>query len=308
VAEEAVALARASGDPQALGAALHARRVALWRADRLDERLATTTELIALGEREGLLELEVQGRHWNFVDLLESGDVAGADAALERYVEAAERLGVAAWSWYVPLWRGCRAAMAGRYDEARALGADAARIGTRAGDANAARDVWIQETSMLFEQERFDELDEGPALAALEASAVPGAWHSGLAWVLAARGDTERGRRHLDAIAAGGWALLPRDANHLACLCECAEAAAHLADAVRGRELLAMLEPYGERNILNARAVNSYGSGWFALGRAATAAGDLDAAAAHLRRAFEHNRAMGALPRAELARRRLAEL
>jgi hypothetical protein len=69
-----------------------------------------------------------------------------------------------------------------------------------------------------------------------------------------------------------------------------------------------MLEPYGTRNILNARAVNAYGSGFYALGCAAQAAGDTAAAAEYLRRAVEHNRAMGALPRAALAERRLAEL
>jgi hypothetical protein len=305
---QAVELARATGDPAALGAALHARRIALWRADRLQERLATTAELIALGEREGLPELEVQGRHWNFVDILESGDTDAARRALNRYEEATDRLGLPAWSWYVPLWRGCLAAMRGEYDAARELAARAAEIGTRAGDANAARDAWIQKTAILFQQERFDELDEKPALEALAASAVPGAWHSGLAWVFAARGDHDRARRHLDAIAADGWALLPHDVNQLACLHELAEAAAFLGDADRGRDLLRMLAPYGARNILNARAVNAYGSGSYALGRAATAAGDRGAAAAHLRCAVEHNRAMGATPWAELAERRLAAL
>jgi DNA-binding SARP family transcriptional activator len=304
---DAVALARAVGDPRALGAALHARRIALWRADRLDERLATTEELIALGTREGLTELEVQGRHWRFVDLLEAGDVGAADAELERYADATARLGLPAWSWYVPLWRACRAAMAGRYAEAEALGREAAAIGARAGDANAGRDVWMQRTAMLFEQERFDELDEASALAALEASARPGAWHSGIAWVFAARGDP-RAAAHLDALAAGGWALLPHDANHLACLSEAAEAAAYLGDAARGRDVLAMLAPYTDRNVLNARAVNAYGSGAFAAGRAATAAGDRELAARHLARAVEHNRALGAWPRAELAERRLREL
>ena len=156
--------------------------------------------------------------------------------------------------------------MAGRYAEAVALGEEAARIGTLAGDANAARNASIQATAILLEQERYDELEEGPALAALESSAVPGAWHSGLAWVFAARGETERGRHHLDAIARDRWALLPRDANHLACLHECAEAAAYLGDADRGADLVALLAPYAGRCILNARAVNAYASGAYAIG------------------------------------------
>jgi hypothetical protein len=117
-----------------------------------------------------------------------------------------------------------------------------------------------------------------------------------------------RARHHLDAIARDDWALLPRDANHLACLHECAEAAAYLRDAARGRELVAMLAPYADRCILNARAVNAYASGSHALGRAATAAGDRAAAREHLARAAAHNRALGADPRAALAERCLREL
>jgi hypothetical protein len=69
-----------------------------------------------------------------------------------------------------------------------------------------------------------------------------------------------------------------------------------------------MLAPYADRCILNARAVNAYASGSYALGRAATAAGDRTAAAAHLARAVEHNRALGALPRAAIAERFLRDL
>ena len=109
-------------------------------------------------------------------------------------------------------------------------------------------------------------------------------------------------REHLDAVAREDWAILPGDANQPACTYEPAEAAAYLGDAARGRELLAMLEPYARRNIINARAVNACGSSWYALGRAATAAGDLHAAEAHTRGAAEKTRAMGA-PAPRRARR-----
>ena len=198
--------------------------------------------------------------------------------------------------------------MAGRYAEAAALGEEAARIGTLAGDANAARNAWIQATAILFEQERYDELEEGPALAALESSAVPGAWHSGLAWVFAARGETERGRHHLDAIARDGWALLPRDANHLACLHECARLPPTWATPAAA--------PSSSRCSRPTRAAASSTPAPSTRTRAGPTRSAAPrrpratyvAAAEHLARAVEHNRALGAEPRAALAERRLREL
>ena len=53
LSEEAVGLARASGDPQALVAALHARRYVLWSPSRLAERVGLADEMIAVAERTG---------------------------------------------------------------------------------------------------------------------------------------------------------------------------------------------------------------------------------------------------------------
>src|SRR5262249_8537161 len=71
--DEAVAVAQRAADPAALVAALNARRVALWSAAYLDERLETATEIVAAAERAGDVEGVLQGRNWRVADLLESG-------------------------------------------------------------------------------------------------------------------------------------------------------------------------------------------------------------------------------------------
>ena len=76
LSEAAVAAARASGDADALLAALNARHVALWHPDGLAERIAVAGELIALAAAHDRPEDELQGRNWRAVDLWETGDLA----------------------------------------------------------------------------------------------------------------------------------------------------------------------------------------------------------------------------------------
>ena len=65
-------------------------------------------------------------------DLLELGDVAGADAELDAYARLAEELRQPQHLWHVPLLRAMRAMMDGRFDEAERLAEEAPRGGERA--------------------------------------------------------------------------------------------------------------------------------------------------------------------------------
>ena len=79
LAEKAVATARSAADPGALAVALTASHVVHWAPEHLRTRLAAADELVTLGERGGDAEIELHGRHWRVVDLLERGDVAAAE-------------------------------------------------------------------------------------------------------------------------------------------------------------------------------------------------------------------------------------
>ena len=76
--EEAVAAAHTLADPGALAVALTASHVVHWAPEHLSVRFAAADELVALGKRAGDPEIELHGRHWRVVDLLEQGDVASA--------------------------------------------------------------------------------------------------------------------------------------------------------------------------------------------------------------------------------------
>jgi len=108
--EEAVAAAHKLADPGALAMALTASHVVHWAPEHLSVRFAAADELVALGKRAGDPEIELHGRHWQVVDLLEQGDVASAADEIGIYERLAAEARLPAFSWYVPAWR---AAVAG---------------------------------------------------------------------------------------------------------------------------------------------------------------------------------------------------
>ncbi len=301
---EAIELARGSGDQDALARALAARHVALWRPDRLDERLAVAAELVGLGG-----EAELEGRHWRFVDLMEAGDGDAMRAELDAYERLAAELRIPAWSWYVHVWRGAIAMIEGRFQEAERL-VDAARDAARqAGDPNADLTWFAQMGSVLLESGRVAEMEMSEeVLSRASAPEVPMAWQSGMSWLLSVKGEPERGRAILRSAAADGFDAVPWDLNRVATLCEFTEAALLLGEYDVCALLEPLLAPFAANQAVNARAIDSYGSVRYFLGRLAAARSDLSVAIDQLERAVEANLRIGAGPRTALARVELARV
>ena len=139
---DAVQSARASGDATALASALGARHVALWRPDRVDERLAVADEMTAAAHEARDRHAELQAHNWRVTDLFELGDMPAWREETARHARLAKELRFPAFEWYTPLWGATEAMLAGRYDEADRLVAEAEESGKRAGirDAGAVRE------------------------------------------------------------------------------------------------------------------------------------------------------------------------
>ena len=138
LSEQAVADARASGDPGALAAALNARRVALWRPAHTRSRLDVVDEMIVAAEAAGDRESVLQARNWRVVDLWELGRMDELRREIDGYERLADEVGLPHYRWYVPLWRATLAILAGRWDEGAALTAQAEALGRRAADPERA--------------------------------------------------------------------------------------------------------------------------------------------------------------------------
>ena len=68
-------------------------------------------------------ELELEGAGWTVVDLLELGDVAGADIQIAAASRLAAALHRPLYEWWTSLFRCARAQLDGRFDEAERLAA-----------------------------------------------------------------------------------------------------------------------------------------------------------------------------------------
>jgi len=305
LSEQAVADARASGDPGALAAALNARRVALWRPAHAASRLEVVDEMIVAAEAAGNPESVLQAHNWRVVDLWELARMDELRRELEHYQRLADEVGLPHYRWYVPLWRASLATLAGRWDEARELTEQAEAIGRRAADPNAPLHARIQRRHFaLFMQFRFTEVDRDWTLQQADSAPLSAPWLAVVARVDAGSGRHDSARDLLARLIAAGVAM---NVNWLqACLL--ADAAADLADRAAAAYLHERLEPHADLFAVIARGAGSYGSTELYLGRLAATLGHLEEAEARLRRAVAVNDAAGSPTFAAISMLRLGQV
>ena len=82
--QQAVEMARRLDDPHTLIVALWGRWLSLRNPDSLEQRLADTREMITIAERAGERDFALEARYYRIADLLEAGDIVGADVAAAR--------------------------------------------------------------------------------------------------------------------------------------------------------------------------------------------------------------------------------
>lgn len=191
---QAVAVARATADPRALTAALNARHVALWRPDRLRERLEAADEMVEAAYAAGERHLELQARNWRVVDLFELGEMDAWRLEVGRHGALSAELRLPAFTWYTPLWRAVEALHRGSFAQAQALRGEALEAGRRAGDPNAelfTQMLMLQDALLRLDFSAFDL----PLFEEKIATSPAGvSWRCGYTWMLVELGRLdERG-------------------------------------------------------------------------------------------------------------------
>ncbi len=301
----AVATARASGDASALASALSARHVALWRPDRVEERLAVADEMIAAARASGDRQAELQAHNWRVADLFELGEMTAWREEIARHARLAEELRLPAFQWYTPLWAATEAMLAGRYEDAERLSAEAGEAGIRAGDRNAAVFAGIVRFCSQLEREAFGEMDIAFVEDKIANSPAGIAYRGGYTWMLAGRGETERAREQLHTTMKLNHAF---DANWLSFQAELAEASVLLGDATFAAALHERLAPYAGRPVTAGRAACSFGAVDRTLGGLAGLLGRESDAVRHLEDAIRLNDTFGCVVWRRRAERDLSQL
>ncbi len=283
---DAVQSARASGDPTALASALGARHVALWRPDRVDERLAVADKMAAAAREAGDRHTELQAHNWRVTDLFELGDMPAWREETGRHARLAQELRLPAFQWYTPLWAATEAMLAGRYDDTARLAAEAEESGRRAGDRNAELFANMVRFCASMERAAFDETDFEFLADKIANSPAGLSYRGSYAWILAGLGETERAREELRTAMTLPH---PFDANWMSFQTELAETVVLTDDTTYAATLYERLTPYAGRPATAGRAVASYGAIDRHLGGLAAVLGRKDDAIHHLENAIRLN-------------------
>ncbi|NMO54054.1 ATP-binding protein [Actinoplanes sp. TBRC 11911] len=284
LADEALALARHTGDSGTIAEVLDARLHALWDPAAAEERLATASEIVERAREAGNATVERRGLFWRFVALAELGDLDAAEAALTAYARAGELDGDAE-AGVVTLARQAMLAMIrGRFDLTEALTEEVVVAGHDAGLADTDRLSFTLRGWLAIL--RGDAGSEATRLQRF-ARRLPGQFFE----ATAARTLAESGRdaealleldRLLPSVLAGTG---PR---WIGAVADLALVASHGGDAASVRALYDALVPYRGRLVVWGGANMITGPVDDYLGRLSRRLGEVAGGARHFAQAMEH--------------------
>ena len=253
--------------------------------DSLEQRLADGREAIAVAERARERDFALEARFYRVTDLVEAGDIAGADLGLREYLIAEAELkdrfkrGL--------LLQGMRALMDGRLAEAASLAQQAFIAGQQSGRPLTLNAFLVQHGNAMWELGRLGELEpQQRAYVAQNPLIVFG--RCGLQLILVQLGRLEEARTEFENLARDEFAQVPRDWNWLASMFVLADICVDLGEAKHAEVLYRLLAPYSARNAMLGW-YHTYGSIAFALGRLAALLGRFDEAKAHFETALAAN-------------------
>ena len=295
LAGEALAIARAGGEPADLVAGLLARRHALAAPQHLEERLRLLDEALAAADRHGSPALCCQVLCWRAGDLMESGDREAAERDVARVEEIARATRLRRYLDPPARWRALLAMMAGRFAEAETWIAASSRYRQAAAFPNAGSYAAIQHALLVRERDA-----AAPLAPLVRETSWLDTYRSRLPVVQAtlALMELEAGRpgparRALAALTADGCAALLHDPDQLCTATWLAEICARLGAREPARALLARLAPWRDR-IAGVYAVTCRGAMGRYLGLLAATAGRARDAVSAFEAGIAENRAIGA--------------
>jgi DNA-binding SARP family transcriptional activator/tetratricopeptide (TPR) repeat protein len=288
LSREAMRIAADVDDPEARVHALAARRRALWNASRIDERLATSTEMLTRAQGIGDLELQLQAHAWLVVDLLEHGERDAVDAQISAFSAGAAQLRQPLYIWQKTVWSAMRALLDGQLEQADELAAEAVAAGAPGESVTAPQYYGMQLLAIRREQGRIGELGEA-ARRMLDSNPDRPAWRAAFADVLLETGRLDEAAEQLAMVAAHDFEDIPRDGDWMTTVTLLSEVSSGLGDAPTAARLYELLTPFAQRCVVIGLAALCLGSAARFLGKLAVALGDQRAAAEHFEQALEVN-------------------
>jgi len=289
LAQRCLREARRAHDTNGLVVALQARRIALMGPDGTVARVADGREALALPAREVAAEHRLAAQLGLVEDLLELGDRAGVDEAIQHARVLADQLEHPYWSWATTSWRALIAVVDGRFDDAEALAFEALAYQAPAEHPEALAALGVNLVDIRLFQGRAAEMLDLLHEAAEQNPHIP-TYRAVLALCCSHAGALDAARDAFEQLAARDF-VLPADSNWLLAVAVLADTAATLGDRERAHTLVRLLAPYSDRHVV----LNCFGGGGAYWGPVAHHLGRLEALLGRPKHAHELlERAIGA--------------
>ena len=282
--DEALELARRSGDDRTLAVVLWRRFNAITLPETLDERIAEMEELGTIAARLNDPVLRFWAAVYGSTPAMETGDREAFDARLETLTEIAEELKQPVPNWLANWLQAVREMVSGRLEQAERFADEAAQNGSDAGQADALTFYVGQLHQIRWAQGRLDEVVDPLAMASDENPDLSSA-HALLALTYCELGQVDEARSLLEPVAENRFDAVPRDMLWLNTMVAWAEVAAAVEHEEAAQVLYELLAPWPDQfaciSILMWMPVSHY------LGRLAALLGRSDDAERHFERALE---------------------
>lgn len=295
--DEAVEMARRSGDPEMLLSVLLAWHLnaAFHGHETLERRLAVADELAERSATAGDLRTLAFARHWRTVDLFEAGEIDEMEAELDRAAALARQLREPFLLWTATYPRATLALLRGELADAERLAREALAAGERTEFTDMEAMFSGQMSEIRYQQGRLAGTEEATRRRPWRLKREQEDPSIFLARLLAEVGRSEEARRVYDCVyddAVAGrqniWVLLARAVVADTCWA--------LGDAAGAASLYECLRPLAGRHVVNGIAGASHGSVDRHLGCLATLLGRFDDAERHFEAAHRMHARMGARP------------
>lgn len=306
LASDAVDMARRLGDESVLASALAPFCDAIAGPADSERRIAAATEIVDIALRTHDRPTELLGRRLLVLAYLETGDLASASAQMDAFAWTADKLRQPLYAWYVDLWKGMRAQVGGRLDEALAYADRAEATGARAHSINAPMLAVVLRWSTGLVAERYDDVQEYFERLAELTSYVAEYADFFEGTLLTLRGDVDTARPRVQRFAREGMPALTLDAEWLPGAALFSEALCRVGEPRDAETLYELLLPFRDRFAIEGIGAGTYGSVELHLGLLARASGRPVEAELHFARAIDANARLGAPLLVARAQRELA--
>ena len=244
--EEALELARRSGDDRTLAWVLWRRFNPTAVPETLEQRREDMRELEAIAERLGDPVLRVFAALYGSTQTMESGDRARLDALMRTLNATVDDLGQPVPRWATRWINAVAEFLAGRLDEAERLAEEAAQVGVDSGQPDAIALYTGQLEQVRWAQDRADELED-IFLQGVEDNPNLSPFPALLALNYCDAGRMEEARARLDDVAKGGFEAVPREMLWLFTAATWADVAVQTGHGEAVAELYAKLEPWADQ-------------------------------------------------------------